>query len=213
MVVPKFSNSQAIHLWWLTPNHPIDVRVGLTAEDLAKAETLSNLVRREEFLRSRSFLRQLVQLYGLDSKTPILAADQNRKPRFKNDLIQYNLSHSEGYTVVALSPSAEIGVDIEDSSRTITNQSLVLQRITGQEGQMMLADEFFNLWTAKEAALKLVGGGFQSEAKSVLVYGNRFTYHGRSGTLYRSRCLPITLALAHWDDQALMQIEVSVWKL
>ena len=85
--------------------------------------------------------------YGLDSLPEIRRA-AGGKPYFPQyPHIHFNLSHSRGAAVCALS-GEPVGVDVELLRPPP-------RRLAGEMG----AEEFFRLWTAKEAAVKRRGLG------------------------------------------------------
>lgn len=66
----------------------------------------------------------------------------------------------------AWSLTHEIGVDLEDQSRTLQPEALARQYFSAEEARLVETDQgtpsqscFFRLWTLKEAALKSIGEG------------------------------------------------------
>lgn len=89
----------------------------------------------------------LAREWGLQQLLEIARAEGG-KPYFPQyPHIHFNLSHSRGAAVCALS-GAPVGVDVE-----------VLRPPPRHLAAGMGAQEFFRLWTAKEASAKLLGRG------------------------------------------------------
>lgn len=90
---------------------------------------------------------------------PALQAEQNR------DAVEFNLSHTGGQALCAVTHGYAVGIDIEEikpldylqlASTVFSEQEQVtLQRLTPDERQLA----FFNGWTRKEAYIKAHGKG------------------------------------------------------
>jgi 4'-phosphopantetheinyl transferase len=96
--------------------------------------------------------------------------------RHEADDIQFNLSHTEEYALIAVSRGMSVGVDVE-RMRDLKDMEAILQGFfSEQEQSFVRAHEgeertraFFLLWTRREAAAKAVGIGlFDSFARVAL---------------------------------------------
>lgn len=91
--------------------------------------------------------------------------DENGKPQVKDLPLYFNISHSAGWVACAVSDSP-IGIDLE----VIQNRDLsVARRICSQEELDYIFAEnkeslrrFLQVWTAKEAYVKLTGIGIKA---------------------------------------------------
>ncbi len=118
--------------------------------------------------------------------------------------IRFNLSHSEGVGLVALTRQTEIGVDVERVRALPEADELVKRFFSRREGiayAQLPSDQkpaaFFNLWTRKEAWLKATGEGI---AHSLHLVEVSFLPDEPARLLY----LPAHLgAQAGWSLQAL----------
>ncbi len=118
--------------------------------------------------------------YGRHGK-PFLA-DQPEPAR-----LQFNLSHSHGLLLTAVSRFCAVGVDVErirelDDMDDLANQ--LLSPVEEINWRKLPVDRqncaFFNLWTRKEACLKATGDGITERLKEITV---SFTTEGPAGEL------------------------------
>jgi Phosphopantetheinyl transferase len=87
------------------------------------------------------------------------------KPYLNGSPLQFNLSHSGGLALVAVSLT-EVGIDVEAARSTFDPVSLAARFLSAADAASLQAlpeperhDEFLRLWTRKEAALKAIGFG------------------------------------------------------
>jgi phosphopantetheinyl transferase len=85
----------------------------------------------------------------------------NGKPYLKNQSINFNISHSGDYVVLATA-NREIGVDIEKIA--VYPDKVAIRCFTLPEREWMEQEgeneAFYRLWTAKESVMKASGLGF-----------------------------------------------------
>ena len=85
----------------------------------------------------------------------------------------FNLSHSDGLAVCAVTVEVEVGVDVErmrrvddaDSSWSDTSRPDERAPVPGAATAERLA-AFFSTWTRKEAFVKAIGAGLNRELQS-----------------------------------------------
>lgn len=98
---------------------------------------------------SEAFMNRVFLLEGIRDG---IVRTQSGKPHFCEDgAPKFNLTHTEGLTALAVG-GQEVGVDAECRTRRIPEA--ILRRLTPREREA----DFFTLWTAKEAYIKLRGG-------------------------------------------------------
>ena len=97
-----------------------------------------------------------------------ISADENGKPYFKNHpQFHFNISHSKDIIAVAVS-SAPVGVDAEKLRDA--NLKIAERRFTETEKAFVKTNEdFFYVWTRKEAYLKKTGKGLRQSLSSFCV--------------------------------------------
>jgi 4'-phosphopantetheinyl transferase len=162
----------AIDIWsWSLKGSPSEVseyEALLSDDEHARAERFIHARHRTDFVVARGKLRQILAAYGdLDPRD--LTFDYNRygKPRIgagQELNLHFNLSHSADLAVLAVSPTYEIGVDIEEKKAL---QEDVASHFFSPKEQATLSvvspetylDHFYRCWTRKEAFVKAHGAG------------------------------------------------------
>lgn len=144
----------------------------LSAEEQQRAAKLKMKDKREQFVISRALLREVLALclvetsaegiyfsYG-DHGKPAVNHTHMGKP------IEFNLSHSGHYALIALTVTNKVGVDIEAVSDAVDKLGLAKRYFseaeTDQFKQLAKADQldaFYRFWTRKEAFIKADGRG------------------------------------------------------
>ena len=124
---------------------------------------------RRRYLAARLALRHVLgAALGVDLAAVRLAEDGNGKPCLADDpdRCHFNLSHSGGLALIALSRAAPVGVDLELAGMMEADGDLVAACLCPAErcqwnaiGLAARRRAFLDLWTRKEAALKAVGLG------------------------------------------------------
>lgn len=100
---------------------------------------------------SRLFLaRVLEEYYGIRDAARRLQFNLNGKPYLKDAPVRFNLSHSGDLTVVAAGRH-QVGLDVQ--LRDDKPREALKNRLTPAEQE----EDFFRLWTAKEAYVKYRG--------------------------------------------------------
>lgn len=96
------------------------------------------------------------------------SSDEKGKPYAENLDVHFNISHSGEYVVCAVA-SSPIGIDIE-KIRDINLK--ILERICSKRELLYFSEEpklnqFFEMWTAKEAQAKLLGDGISKISEEI----------------------------------------------
>lgn len=171
---------QTAHLWTVVLDvaeaRVLALRALLSPDEQARAERFYSERHRMRFTVCRGALRELLGQYlgcapselgfeyGAHGK-PGLSAQQNPAD------LRFNLSHSEGLAVIALTGCRDIGVDVEQvrpingmaiAGRYFSDDEITqLRRLPSQWHQ----EAFFSCWTAKEAYIKARGDGLSFALK------------------------------------------------
>ncbi|MBC8123370.1 MAG: 4'-phosphopantetheinyl transferase superfamily protein [Gemmatimonadaceae bacterium] len=148
----------------------------LSPDEQARAERFYSERHQTRFIVCRGALRELLGQYlgcsacelgfeyGLHGK-PGLNARQNPAD------LRFNLSHSEGLAVIALTGCRDIGVDVEQV-RPINGMAIAGRYFSDAEIRQLRQlplqwhqEAFFSCWTAKEAYIKARGDGLSFALK------------------------------------------------
>jgi 4'-phosphopantetheinyl transferase len=123
---------------------------------------------RIQFILSRAFLRIVLGQYLRTEPREVRfrTAEQGKPELEKTSDLYFNLSHTEGATVIAVTRAGRVGVDVERIRGNLDPLQLGARFFSPQESEWLRsrpADQrfaaFFACWTAKEAYIKARGGG------------------------------------------------------
>jgi 4'-phosphopantetheinyl transferase len=129
-------------------------------------------LHRHHFILARGQMRHLLGRYcGVDGASIRFVLDPAGKPRLAPDLaaaagVSFNLTHSGGRALLAVTDGQEIGVDLECHDRKTDVLPLAERYFSLPERAAIAAAPesqrvagFFRFWTAKEAVIKAHGEG------------------------------------------------------
>jgi 4'-phosphopantetheinyl transferase len=175
-----YSNLEAseIHVWSASLDVPVlrFWRV-LSPDEKIRAEQYRFPDDVRSFIVRRGILRMLLGRYlNLAPGQIRLNYGKNGKPWVNEPSmrrkIHFNLSHSEGLALYVFTFDDEIGVDIECVKDIPGIDQIAELYFTSGERQDLSSlpesekkEEFFNIWTRKEAVLKAVGDGLSGPAE------------------------------------------------
>lgn len=108
----------------------------------------------------------LIPLPELDAKlreilgTREIARTAHGKPYVVDGSLHFNVSHSGDYALIAVSPEAPVGADIQQHRDRTRWQALAERFFAPEEAASLQSlDDFYRLWVTKEAVLKALGTG------------------------------------------------------
>lgn len=120
-------------------------------------------------------LKGINEIYNHDYQHKEIHYTKYNKPYFKDDFIQFNISHSGNIVVCAISDKSEIGIDIEMISDIEIND-FKSQLTDNEMNKISLSnnksDAFFEYWAQKEAVIKSHGHGLTIPLKSFEILEN-----------------------------------------
>jgi 4'-phosphopantetheinyl transferase len=165
-----------IHIWHfrlvLPPDEVRRLERLLTPDELERAEGFRDATLRCQYIVGRGIVRELIASYINQRPSDIrFCYGPWGKPELVCDAtshtLKFNLSHSCGYAVLALTLAGKIGVDIERVGY-IPEAEWIAQRYFSQAEQTeffalpppMRTKAFFTIWSLKEAYLKALGFGW-----------------------------------------------------
>jgi 4'-phosphopantetheinyl transferase len=141
----------------------------LSEEEKNQAARLKNNNTARQKIISRGILRLLLGNYlQLRPEELIFQFSPFGKPFLANpeaDLISFNLAHSGNLLLIGIGNGVKIGVDIEKIDEEIDINGISALAFSYSEKQILSLSknpirDFYALWTAKEAILKVSGFGF-----------------------------------------------------
>jgi 4'-phosphopantetheinyl transferase len=107
--------------------------------------------------RAHSALREILATYTGTSPGGLeFTVGQHGKPALRGSGVEFNLSHSGDYAMIAIATSVPVGVDIERVRDDIDIAALL--RRMGEEGLPETMAELYARWTGREAKSKAAGG-------------------------------------------------------
>lgn len=86
------------------------------------------------------------------------------KPYLKDSKIYFNISHSKDYVVCIISDD-EVGIDIE-YKKDIDYSKIIKKFKIEEQNKIHNIDDFYSIWTKKEAYIKMKGKGLSIELDS-----------------------------------------------
>ncbi|MCK4503449.1 MAG: 4'-phosphopantetheinyl transferase superfamily protein [Desulfuromonadales bacterium] len=156
----------------------------LSTDEIVRSERLLNHSKQQQFITARSYLRFIIGKY-LQLAPALVKFDYNQhgKPYLElqlNSTLHFNLSHSGSYAVIAITDGVEVGVDIEKIETELDYWQLANSYFSVAEkdqlSKIISARQrlgFYQLWTQKEALMKMTGSGFSGNDSGVIEVENK----------------------------------------
>ena len=164
-----------IHVWFVSLDH-----VGSSFDRLAQVLSVDERTRaqrfhferdRRRFVVRRGLLRTILGCYvGVEADRLQFCYGYYGKPALAETsgggTLRFNLSHSQGLALYAVTRHREIGVDLECIRPILEAEQIAERYFSARENAVFRALPaheklwaFFNCWTRKEAYLKALGDG------------------------------------------------------
>jgi 4'-phosphopantetheinyl transferase len=141
----------------------------LDQDERARAARFAYRHHRTRFIHFHAIARQILGGYlGQRAADVTFAHGPHGKPQTRSAQahanIQFSLSHSGDYCLLAVRKNHPIGVDLEEVRNLPQAMEIAARQFTQPEVKLLASlkgdarrDAFFALWTHKEAAIKAVG--------------------------------------------------------
>lgn len=174
-----FLNRDHIDIWQIPlQGDPSSQRHLLKPDELQRADRFYFDRHRRRFTHARAALRRILALY-LDQAADKIEFDYNThgKPEVRNkpQAIEFNLSHSKDWGLLAIRQFQPVGIDIECFSQRELIK-LAQHSFSAQEVKQWLQlpeknreSAFFHIWSQKEAFIKAKGMGLAYPLSSFAV--------------------------------------------
>jgi 4'-phosphopantetheinyl transferase len=146
----------------------------LSEKERARAQRLIHAEQRSHFVLAHGGLRGVLARYlALEPEAIEFQVGSNGKPSIWNQsgalCLRFNLSHSHGRMLVAVTKGREVGIDVERVRDKVHVLKLAERFYADAEYQDLKnrtepdrTRQFYRYWVAKEALLKGQGRGLQS---------------------------------------------------
>lgn len=142
-----------------------------------KTARFRNWSDRQAHIMGKLLLRYLLDKNGFERNiTEMTRFDEYKKPYIPGKGLHFNISHSGGYVICALSLIGTVGIDIEqirpvnlddfESFLSVAD----LYRINTAVSSL---DEFYRVWVAKEAVMKADGRGLYVSPAEIVLHDDR----------------------------------------
>ncbi len=145
-----------VDLWTVSLTSPCPT--SLSEDEVARANRFRFEEDRIRWTRARSSLRLVLSGYaGDDPGKLVFVYGERGKPSLPSVTgIQFNLSHSGGWAMIAVTRSIPVGVDIERIRPNIDIAELLVR--LGETDLPQTVPDLYHAWTRREAKTKSVGG-------------------------------------------------------
>jgi 4'-phosphopantetheinyl transferase len=170
-MTPLARPAREVHLWRLHLEPPSRILAQLaetlSPEEQERAARFHFAIHRQRFVAGRGLLRAILAGYlGLAPAAVTFAYGPQGKPHLKDDVLQFNLSHSNDLGLLGITDLPTIGVDVEHIRPLQDLQAMARRFFAPGEVKRLLAlpaltqeAAFFRCWTRKEALIKALGTG------------------------------------------------------
>jgi 4'-phosphopantetheinyl transferase len=137
----------------------------LSQAELARASRFGRPELRARYVVGRATLRAILgEALGVEPAQVAIVRGRRGRPAIEGGHLDFNVSHTAGRAIFAVTRSGRIGVDIEHAERQVNVQGIARKFMSPGERAMLErldADErrraLLRLWTCKEAMSKATG--------------------------------------------------------
>ncbi len=159
-------------VWKIVLDQPANIvaelRGVLSAGEIERADRFRVDRGAERYIVGRGALRRLLErCTGVPARDLNFRLNEFGKPELPGSEIMFNLSHSHGLALFAVTRGRAIGVDIELIREEVMVDKIAERFFSPAEARTLSAlpahqqaQAFFNCWTRKEAWIKARGQGF-----------------------------------------------------
>jgi 4'-phosphopantetheinyl transferase len=171
-----------VHIWFVRL-HEMTQQVDslceiLVPDEVARAAKFRFETGRNEYIVTRSFLRHILGCYtGFAPHRLQFRYSPRGKPalaaEWGGDQMAFNLSHSHGVAVYAVTKDRQVGVDLEYTDRSVEFDQIAERFFSPREASLFRRlpcdkkqEAFFSCWTRKEAYTKAKGEGLFLDLRS-----------------------------------------------
>ncbi len=148
-----------------------DYMTYLSDDEIQRVDNINNKIKKNQFVISRAIVKKLLSKYLSKIPNQIeFSYNKHGKPfvpeKYNNHSLEFNISHSDIYGLIAITLYYKIGVDIQRVNHDINIDSLSERFFSEDEKEQLMkfdknkrADVFHNCWVKKESFIKAIGSG------------------------------------------------------
>lgn len=186
-----------IHIWGLAldidETECAHAFTWLSEDEQERAHRLVSEQHRRRYIVAHAGLRQLLGCYlGSSAESIVMERTPAGKPFLRDwPSICFNLSHSHGRALVAITKERDVGVDLEQVRPSVDVVGLAKRFLSAQDQIFIqsgnstgLHERFLKAWVAREAVFKAAGTGLTFPLKDDHI---ELTDDGRAGCLILGR--------------------------
>ena len=146
----------------------------LSADETERADRFHFDSDRHRFVIAHIALRDILSRYlHCQPGELTFSVNQYGKPSLNNHKLEFNLSHSGDFVLIAVTQERKVGVDVEHIRTDTRLESIANRYFSASEVSELMAltpeqriSGFFNCWTRKEAYIKAHGLGLSLPLES-----------------------------------------------
>lgn len=170
--------SHHVDIWRVSLNLIADsvksVESTLSADETERAARFHFEVDKNRFIVAHGVLRKILGCYlHRDPAELTFSINQYGKPALINSALEFNLSHSGDFALIAVTQGRKIGVDVERIRQGISSHVIAQQYFSKSEVAELQSlpleqrvNGFLTCWTRKEAYIKAQGLGLSLPLES-----------------------------------------------
>jgi 4'-phosphopantetheinyl transferase len=164
-------DADTVHVWRTKldrPSHHVDgLFRNLSSDEVERAGRFRLAQHRDRYVVGRGVLRTLLGRY-LNTRPGDLRFTYNDrgKPKLAGADLLFNVTHSGGIALFAVTRAAPVGIDVERVRTNVTDDRIAERFFAPEEVEALRAldpsarhEAFFRCWTRKEAFVKACGKG------------------------------------------------------
>lgn len=146
----------------------------LSHEETERAAKFHFAADRDRFIAAHGCLREVLTRYlHCEPHQLSLSEDSYGKPLLRDESLNFNLSHSGDFALIAIAQERKVGVDVERIRSGISSHVIAQQYFSKSEFAELQSlpleqreTAFFTCWTRKEAYIKAQGLGLSMPLES-----------------------------------------------
>ncbi len=142
----------------------------IVAYEPLNTETTGGDRDRSESITGALLLKKMARRFLGGTKIDVYTP-KNEKPQafIAGEEISVSFSHTDDAIVAAISRAFNVGIDMEHSGREVQERLAPRMKAERENSQLYSHHPLIQIWTFKEAALKMIGTGLRKPMNSVQI--------------------------------------------